>query len=69
MENEWLKDAVAAATGNLPTYQEFEEEVFSAFQKYTDLGYPEMIIVSIMCDVTKWPMTIPAMFDKWRSQQ
>ena len=69
MGNEWLDDAVQGATGNLPTYQEFEEEVFSSFQKYTDLGYPEMIIVSLMSDITKWPMTIPALFDKWRSQQ
>lgn len=69
MGNEWLDDAVKSATGNLPTYKEFEDELFMSFQKYADLGYPDMVIVSLMSDITKWSMTIPTMFDKWRSSK
>lgn len=69
MENEWLKDAVNSATGNLPTYEEWKQEVFAVFQKYRDLGFPDMVIVSMVCDSMKMPMTIPTLFDMWRSEQ
>jgi len=69
MENEWLNDAVQGSTGNIPSYEEFEITLFDIFQKYRDNGYPNMVIVSLICDGTKLPMTIPAMFDKWNSQQ
>ena len=69
IENEWLNDAVQGSTGNIPSYEEFEITLFDIFQKYRDNGYPNMVIVSLICDGTKLPMTIPAMFDKWNSQQ
>ena len=68
MENEWLTDAINGATGNLPTYEEYKQELFAVFQKYRDLGFPDGIIVSMVCDSTKMPMTIPAMFDLWLSE-
>lgn len=68
MSSEWLDDAVKGATGNVTLYKEFETECFSLFQKYRENGYPDMIIVALMCDITKMVATIPMMFDKWRSQ-
>ena len=68
MKESWLEEAVQSATGNISQYDEFEAEVFSVFKKYRDNGYPDGIIVSLVCDGTKMPMAIPAMFDKWRSQ-
>lgn len=65
---DWLDDVVASSTGNIATYQEFEDELFATFKKYRDNGYPDMVIISLMCDITKMSMTIPTMFDKWRSQ-
>ena len=69
MEKDWLDDAINSATGNIAPYDEFEAALFDTFQKFRDNGYPDMTIVSMVCDFTKMPMTIPAMFDKWRSQQ
>ena len=68
-ENDWLQDAVSSATGNLPTFEEWKQEMFNVFQKYRDLGFPDRIIVSMTCDMTRMPMTIPAIFDLWRSEQ
>lgn len=68
MEDDWLNNAVASSTGNIITYQEFEDELFSIFQKYRDNGYPDMVIVSLVSDGCKMPITIPMMFDKWRIQ-
>lgn len=67
-ENGWLEDAIRGATGNVTPYEEFEAECFNAFTKLRDNRYPDMVIVSMVCDMTKMPMTIPTMFDKWRSQ-
>ena len=69
MGDDWLEDAVKGAAGNISTYAEFEAECFSLFQKYSDNGYPDMVIVSLVCDATKMTMTIPTMFDKWRSSK
>lgn len=69
MQDNWLKDAVASSTGNIEPYANFEALCFDMFQKYRDNAYPDMVIVSLICDATKMPMTIPMMFDKWRSQQ
>ena len=69
MGNDWLNDAVQGATGNVTPYTEFEQTLFETFQKFRDNGYPDMIIMSMVCDFTKMPMTIPTVFDKWRSQQ
>jgi hypothetical protein len=69
MSNEWLDDAVKSSTGNVTPFEEFREELFSVFQKYRENGYPDMIIVSMVCDFTKMPMTIPQIFDDWRSKQ
>lgn len=69
MDEKWLDDAVKGATGNIDPYIEFEALCFDMFQKYHDNGYPDMVIVSLICDATKMPMTVPIMFDKWRSQQ
>lgn len=69
MENNWLNDAVQGATGNITPYDEFEAALFETFQKFRDNGYPDMVIMSMVCDFTKMPTTIPALFDKWRSQQ
>jgi len=69
MGNEWLDDAINSATGNIVTYEEYEASLFEVFQKFQDNGYPDNIIVSMTCDFTKMPMTIPALFDEWRSQQ
>ena len=68
MGNDWLDDAVNSATGNLPTFGEWKQEMFAMFQKYRDLGFPDGIIVGMMCDSTKMPMTIPAMYDLWLSE-
>lgn len=68
MEENWLDDAVKSSTGNISPYEEFEALCFDMFQKYRDNGYPDMVIVSLMSDITKWPITIPTMFDKWRSK-
>lgn len=68
MEEDWLNDAVKSATGNVTPYEEFEVECFNLFQKYHDNGYPDMVIVALVCDGTKMNMTIPMMFDKWRSK-
>jgi len=67
--DDWLEDALREATGNVTPYEEFETACFDVFKKLRDNGYPDMIIMSMVCDQTKMPMTIPAIFDKWRSQQ
>ena len=68
MKESWLDNAIKGATGNITPYAEFESTLFETFQKFRDNGYPDMTILSMVCDFTKMPMTIPAMFDKWRSQ-
>ena len=69
VEEDWIKDAVASSTGNIALYEEFEAPWFDMFQKYRANGYPDTVIVALMCDVTKLPRTVPTLFDKWRSQQ
>ena len=69
MENEWLDDAIKSAAGNMSPYAEFEAECFSLFEKYAANGYPDGVIVSLICDATNMSMTIPTMFDKWRSSK
>ena len=69
MENDWLQDAVNGATGNLPTFEEYKQVFFDVFQKYKDLGFPDGITVSMVCDYSKMPMIVQALFDLWLSEQ
>ena len=69
MDDSWLEQAINEATGNVTPYEEFKVACFDVFRKLQENGYPDMIIMSMVCDSTKMPMTIPALFDEWRSEQ
>ena len=66
---DWIEDIIRESTGNVTPYEEFELACFDVFRKLRDNGYPDMMILALVCDQTKLPMTIPAMFDKWRSNE
>jgi hypothetical protein len=69
MSQDWVEEALNTATGNFPVFEEFLQDLHVLFKKLRDNGYPDMVIVSVASDVTKLPMTIPQLFDAWRSEQ